>query len=121
MRLSEQGDTDRTLRQISVLLRLTSSIIAQLVGRPCEQKRVDRIVHQLILLSSEARDAPLHDTETGGLVYSAVGAAMQLLSAENFLSIIARLLESKGTQVSTERVAKYAKQGSDGRRISKWL
>lgn len=97
--LADQGDSDRTLRQISVLLRFGVSIIAQLVGRPCDQTAVESIVRDLILLSSAARTASLHETEVGQLLYSAVGAAMQLLSAENFLSIIAKLLESDVTTV----------------------
>ena len=88
------SDSDRTLRQISVLLRFGASIIAQLVGRPCEQTAVEEIVRNLILLSSAARTASLHETEVGQLLYSAIGAAMQLLSAENFLSIISKLLQS---------------------------
>ena len=92
--LTDQGDSDRTLRQISVLLRFGASIIAQLVGRPCDQSAVEEIVRNLILLSSAARTASLHETEVGQLLYSAIGAAMQLLSAENFLSIISKLLES---------------------------
>jgi hypothetical protein len=67
----------------------------------------------LILLGSVVKSASLHQTEVGQLVYSATGGAMQLLSAENFLSIIARLLASEGTQVrrfSLDRRTKLIKQ-----------
>lgn len=98
-RLGEQ-DVERTLRQIQVLLRFVTAVTAQLAGRPCDQSQVEALVQQLILLGSAVKSAELDVTEVGQLVYSATGGAMQLLSADNFLSIIARLLASEGTQVS---------------------
>lgn len=99
-RLGDQ-DVERTLRQIQVLLRFVTAVTAQLAGRPCDQGQVETLVHQLILLGSAIKSASLHETEVGQLVSSATGGAMQLLSAENFLSIIARLLASDGAQVSS--------------------
>jgi len=97
--LSEQ-DVERTLRQIQVLLRFVTAVTAQVAGRPCDQSQVEALVQHLILLGSAVKSAQLDQTEVGQLVYSATGGAMQLLSAENFLSIIARLLASEGAQVS---------------------
>jgi len=91
---------ERTLRQIQVLLRFVTAVTAQLAGRPCDQAQVEALVQQLILLGSAVKSASLHQTEAGQLVYSATGGAMQLLSAEKFLAIIARLLDSEGSQVS---------------------
>jgi hypothetical protein len=99
-RLADQGDVERTLRQIQVLLRFVTAVTAQLAGRPCDQAQVEALVQQLILLGSAVKSASLHQTEAGQLVYSATGGAMQLLSAEKFLVIIARLLDSEGSQVS---------------------
>jgi hypothetical protein len=77
-----------------------TAVTAQVAGRPCDQAQVESLVQQLILLSSAVKSASLDGTEVGSLVYSATGGAMQLLSAENFLAIIARLLASEGAQVS---------------------
>ena len=91
---------ERTLRQIQVLLRFVTAVTAQLAGRSCDQAQVEALVQQLILLGSAVKSASLHQTEAGQLVYSATGGAMQLLSAEKFLAIIARLLDSEGSQAS---------------------
>lgn len=80
-------------------MRFTTGVTAQLAGRPCDQAQVEAVVRHLILLGSAVKTAKLDDTEIGQLAYSAIGGAMQLLSAENFLSIISKLLESEGTQV----------------------
>jgi hypothetical protein len=98
-RLGEQ-DVERTLRQIQVLLRFVTAVTAQVAGRPCDQSQVEALVQHLILLGSAVKSAQLDQTEVGQLVSTATGGAMQLLSAENFLSIIARLLASEGAQVS---------------------
>jgi hypothetical protein len=79
-------------------------VTAQLAGRPCDQAQVEVIVQHLILLGSAVKSAKLEETEIGQLVYSAIGGAMQLLSAENFLSIISKLLASEGMQVRTHFV-----------------
>ncbi|KAK8849743.1 hypothetical protein IAR55_005078 [Kwoniella newhampshirensis] len=109
--IAENDSSDRPLRQITYLLNLTTSLIDQLRGKACAQPAVQAVVRQLIVLAATTSQPIMSSTDIPSNMHLALGGAMQLLSAENFLGVTLELLDEGSEQdkimslnVFTERI-----------------
>nr|XP_019009268.1 uncharacterized protein I206_05916 [Kwoniella pini CBS 10737]OCF48049.1 hypothetical protein I206_05916 [Kwoniella pini CBS 10737] len=98
--ISENDSSDRSIKQINHLLTFTLALIDQLKGKQCAQVTVQNVVQKLIQLAAKSANVSLASTDISKNVQAALGGAMQLLSAENFLSIVLHLI-TDGTDKDT--------------------
>ncbi|WWC65921.1 uncharacterized protein I303_108543 [Kwoniella dejecticola CBS 10117] len=94
--ISENDSSDRPIKQINHLLTFGLALIEQLKGKQCTQSTVQPIVQNLIQLAAKTSQATLVSTDISKNVQAALSGTMQLLSAENFLTVILHLI-SEGT------------------------
>nr|XP_019043454.1 hypothetical protein I302_08031 [Kwoniella bestiolae CBS 10118]OCF22384.1 hypothetical protein I302_08031 [Kwoniella bestiolae CBS 10118] len=90
--IGENDSSDRSIRQINHLLTFTLALIEQLHGKPCTQTTVQSVVQNLIRLAAKVSQPVLASTDIPRNIQAALGGSMQLLSAENFLGIVLRLI-----------------------------
>ncbi|WVQ66419.1 uncharacterized protein L199_004599 [Kwoniella botswanensis] len=94
--IGENDSSDRPVKQINHLLTFTLALIEQLRGKPCTQATVQMVVQNLIQLAAKTSQPVLASSDIPKNVQAALGGAMQLLSAENFLNIVLSLV-TEGT------------------------
>lgn len=99
----DSGEDDQTFRRIRSLLKFSTSLTRQVVGKACKQETVEEIVQELILLASKLSSSsfPSEGSDLVPAVQAVLLVVMQLLSASNFFAVISRLLGSSNDEVGT--------------------
>lgn len=95
--VGDSTEGDRTHRIIVSLADFTSTLARQASGKVCTQSTVEDIVQQLLLLAGMTSQPALSGFSVA--VQTTLEAAMQLLSAVNFFTVVERLLDSSNDQV----------------------
>ncbi|WVF68418.1 hypothetical protein IAT40_003183 [Kwoniella sp. CBS 6097] len=95
--VTENDASDRSIKQITHLLTFSTALVAQLRGKACAQGTTQNIVRNTIVLAAKTSQPIMASTDVSKSVQAVLAGSMQLLSAENFLGVVLRLL-TEGTE-----------------------
>lgn len=99
-RTISEEDYPRSVRQVTALLTFVTLLARQLVGSKYGLLQVEAVVDGLMYLGGLLPKALREGSDIEQHISMAIQAALQLLTAERFLAVIASLLEDEHAQVS---------------------
>ena len=98
--MKETDDSSRTLRQTTALFNYSTGVATTLIGKPADQDMVKAVVENLVSLLALTRTPGMDGTGVQVALQRTLSEAMKLLSADNFLAVVANVLASADVSVS---------------------